>query len=84
MIDINDLFAPVREQAYHVVMLVHGANPDRDVEIASITAVLEGTMAAAIQILGAEDAFNVIQPLIDKVLNAAIVAKIERVIGVQK
>jgi hypothetical protein len=69
---LDELFSPVRERAYHTVMLVRDANPDRDVNIAAITATLEGTMAAAVQVLGAEAAFNLIQPLADKVLNPAL------------
>lgn len=69
---MNELFSPVRDRAYHAVMLVRDANEGRDVNIAAITATLEGTMAAAVQVLGAEDAFNVIQPLVDRVLNPAL------------
>jgi hypothetical protein len=69
---LDAVFAPVREQAYDAVMLVRDANPDRAVQIAALTATLEGTMAAAVQILGAEDAFNAIQPLVDRMLSPAL------------
>jgi hypothetical protein len=36
-------------------------------KVALVTAVLEGTMAAVVQILGATNAFNLIQPLADQV-----------------
>jgi hypothetical protein len=66
---IDNTFTPCRAEAHRTVMMVRGANPDRAVQIAFVRASLEGTMAAAVQILGAEDAYEVIQPLVDRVLN---------------
>jgi hypothetical protein len=63
-------FAPVRENSHR--MLACQANLGRAVQVATLTAILEGTMAAAVQILGAEDAFNLIQPLVDRALNPAL------------
>jgi hypothetical protein len=65
-------FAPVRENSHRTAMLASRANLGRSVQIATLTAILEGTMAAAVQILGAEDAFNLIQPLADRALNPAL------------
>jgi hypothetical protein len=69
---LDELFSPIREQAYRTVMLVRDANEGRDVNIAAITATLEGTMAAAVQVLGAEAAYNAIQPLVDRMLSPAL------------
>jgi hypothetical protein len=77
MASLNETFSPMRELAHHAAMMVREGNMSRDAQVASITAILEGTMAAAVQIFGAEDAFWFIQPLVDKVLNAAVAAQIE-------
>jgi hypothetical protein len=77
MIDtrLDAWFAPLRFNAHRTVMLVRDANGDRDVQIAAITAILEGTMAGATQTLGTEAAFNLIQPLADKIINPALGAQ---------
>jgi hypothetical protein len=66
---LDAITTPLRKQAHNTVMLVRDANDDREAQIAVITAILEGTMAAAVQVLGAEAAFNLIQPLADRTLN---------------
>jgi hypothetical protein len=79
MATLAELSAPVRDLAHHsAVMILCSNRLPPHAKIADITAILEGTMAAAIQVLGARDAFDIIQPLVDKVLNPAIAATIER------
>ena len=69
---LDAAFAPVCENSYRTAVRVCETSHERAVQIAAITAILEGTMAAAVEILGAEDAFNLSQPLADKVLNPAL------------
>ena len=68
-------FAPLREHSHYTAMLVcraERADLGRAVQIAAITAIIEGTIAAAVQMFGAEGAFNVIQSLVDRALNWAL------------
>jgi hypothetical protein len=65
-------FAPVRENSHRVAMLVCKEGLERSVRIAAFTSIMEGTIAAAVQMFGAEDAFNLIQPLVDRALNPAL------------
>jgi hypothetical protein len=53
-------------------MMACAANLGRPVQIAAVTAILEGTMAAAVEVLGAEAALNTIRPLVDKALSHAL------------
>lgn len=70
---LDKIFTPCRVKAHQDVMqLVRDEPNDRAVQVAFIKASLEGTMAAALQILGAEAAFDVVQPLVDRVLNPAL------------
>jgi hypothetical protein len=69
---MDEWFAPLRISAHLTIMAVRDANPDRAVIAASLRAILEGTMAAAVQTLGAKDAFNLIQPLTDRALDPAL------------
>ena len=68
-------FAPVRENSHRVVMVVCRPDRERDVRVAAFTAIMEGTIAAAVQIFGAEEAFNLIQPLVDRALSPALPGK---------
>ena len=72
---LDEAFAPVREHSHLVAMLSVRHGSTRAEQIACITAIMEGTIAAAVQIFGAESAFNVIQPLVDKALCQALVAQ---------
>ena len=69
---LDAAFAPVCENSYRTAVRVCETSHERAAQIAAITAILEGTMAAAVEILGAEDAFNLIQPLVDRALNPAL------------
>jgi len=71
---LDEAFAPVREHSHLVATMAirHGTRVE---QVACITAIMEGTIAAAVQIFGAEDAFNIIQPLIDRALSQALMAQ---------
>ena len=43
-------FAPVRENSHRAVMVVCRPELERDVRVAAFTAIMEGTIAAAVQI----------------------------------
>jgi hypothetical protein len=66
------MFAPIPAQVYRTVMIAREIPGDREAQIAFIAATLEGTMAGAGQILGAEAAFNAVQPLVDRMLAPAL------------
>ena len=71
---LDEAFAPVREHSHLVAMMAvrHGTRAE---QVACVTAIMEGTIAAAVQIFGAEDAFNIIQPLVDRALIQEFVAR---------
>ena len=62
-------FAPLRQNSHRTAMIAADAADNRAIQIACLTAILEGTMAGAIEILGAGAAYNLIQPLADRVLD---------------
>ena len=78
MATLEELSSPVRELAHHSAMTIFRSNMSHAAQTVAISAIPEGTMAAALEILGARDAFGVIQPLVDQVLNPAIAATLER------
>ena len=56
-------FAPLRQSSHRTAMIAADDTDDRAIQIACLT------MAGAIEILGAEAAYNLIQPLADRVLD---------------
>jgi hypothetical protein len=72
MLDLDTMCTRVHAQSCSTILIAREIADFPEAQVAFIVANLEGTLAGAVKILGAEAAFNAVQPLVDRMLSPAL------------